>query len=159
MLAWLPTREFLKITFMLGIPFIFALAIMARRKRYSLSWILSLLLMLVIVGAYVYLLTDLPDRIQTRRIITQGASLVAQGKYDQAISEYRKLAPLGHRDKMNEKIAVAEKEKKAEQQLKQAKSLLQQGRTEEARATIKTIDSSTRAGIEAQKLLKQLDKP
>jgi len=152
MLAWMPAREFLKITFIMGIPFIFALGFMMRRRPYSFPWVLSALVMLVSVGGYIYFLTDLPERIETRRIITQGGTLVAEGKYDQAINEYRKLAPLGRTQKMHEKIAAAEKERKADQQLQKARKLLREGREQEAQAILKAIDATTRAGVEAKKL-------
>ncbi|WP_054692166.1 hypothetical protein [Syntrophomonas palmitatica] len=59
---------------------------------------------------------------------------------------------------MNEKIAVAEKEKKADQQLKEAKALLRQGKQNQAMDVLKKIDRSTRAGIEAGKLQEKIDK-
>jgi hypothetical protein len=90
-LLYMPTREFLKITFMLGIPFIFLLGINLRQQRRGVIWFLSTGLLLVVVGAYGYLLIDLPERIEVRRIISTGGALVAEGSYDEAIMEYRKL--------------------------------------------------------------------
>ncbi|WP_054692169.1 hypothetical protein [Syntrophomonas palmitatica] len=91
MLAWMPTREFLKITFMIGIPFVFALGFMVRRKPYSLAWIVSLFVMLAAAGLYVYLLTDLPERIETRRIITQGGTLVPKANMTRLLMNTRNL--------------------------------------------------------------------
>ncbi|MGE5392032.1 MAG: hypothetical protein ACM3PE_13320 [Deltaproteobacteria bacterium] len=153
MLAWLPTREFLKLTFMVGIPFIFILGFMLKKERYSFPWVVSLVLLIGIVGGYGYLLTDLPERIETRRIISQGAGLMAEGKYDQAIKEYRKLEALGRTAKMNEKIETARKEKAAQEALTEAKRLIKAGKPEQAKKVLEAIPEDTRAGGEAEDLL------
>lgn len=154
MLAWMPTREFLKLTFIVGIPFIFVLGFMSKKERYSIPWIISLVLLLAILSGYGYLLTDLPERIETRRIITQGGTMVAEGKYDQAISEYRKLGELGRSEKMKEKIEVAQREKAADASLGEARQLIKAGKPEQAKKILETIPANTRAGRQAQKLLK-----
>lgn len=103
------------------------------------------------------MLTDLPERIETRKIISEGAVLVAEGKYDQAISLYRELEKIGRTEKMQDKIAEAQKEKKAALILNEAKSLLQKGNKEEALQKITSIPEGTRAAREAHKLLKELE--
>jgi len=153
MLFWMPTREFLKLTFMIGIPFIFILGFMLKKERYSLPWIISMVLLVGIVGGYGYLLTDLPERIETRRIISQGAALMAEGKYDQAINEYRKLEALGRGEKMNEEIEAARKEKTAKEALTEAKRLIKAGKPEQAKRILESIPGDTRAGGEAEDLL------
>jgi len=52
MLFYMPTREFLKITFMLGIPFIFLLGYMMRQKKYSITWITASIVLIVILAGY-----------------------------------------------------------------------------------------------------------
>ena len=68
MLLYLPTREFLKVTFMLGIPLVFALAFMKKSSKYSLSWFFALLLALMALGGYLYMLSGLPQRIAVHQI-------------------------------------------------------------------------------------------
>ncbi len=152
MLFYLPTREFLKVTFMAGIPFIFAWGFMSRQRRYSLPWVLAGIVILASLGGYGYLLVNLPERIQTRAIISEGGALVAEGKYDQAINEYKKLEEIGQTQKMQEKIQIAEKEKKANQQLVLARQLIKAGRLDDAKKTIESIPPDTRAAREAKKL-------
>jgi len=153
LLAWMPTREFLKLTFMVGIPFIFIFGFMTKKERYSVPWLISLVLLVGITAGYVYLLTDLPERIETRRIISQGAALVAEGKYDQAIGEYRRLEALGRGEKMKEKIAAAEKEEAASEALNRAKALIKAGKPEQAKKILESIPADTRYGREAKELL------
>lgn len=153
MLAWMPTREFLKLTFMVGIPFIFILGFMMKRERYSIPWVTALVLLIGITVGYGYLLTDLPERIEARRIISQGAALIAEGKYDQAIKEYQRLEALGRSEKMKEKIATAEKERDASKALEQGKALIKAGKPEQARKILEAIPADTRAGGEAKDLL------
>ena len=81
MLYFMPTREFLKLTFMLGIPFIFIMGFMVKKPRYSLVWNVCAAVLLVIIGTYGYYLIHLPERIQVREIVTSGAALVANGQY------------------------------------------------------------------------------
>ena len=156
MLYFMPTREFLKTTFMLGMPFIVALAIMRKRPRYSFLWIVALLALLGIAGGYVYLLTQLPERIETRRIISEGGSLVAEGKFDKAIDEYKKLEKLGKPEKMKEKIAIAEQEKRAAAMLQEAQDLIAAGEKEKAKKLLESIPDNTRAAVQAKRLQKKL---
>lgn len=153
---YMPTREFLKITFILGIPFIFTLGFMVRQSRYSSGWIISLMLLIAIVGGYGYMLTNLPDRIETRRIISEAGALVAEGKYDQAIELYKQLEALGKTEQMQEKIELAQLEQQAAIDLNQARILIEQGKESEAIKLLKQIPKNTRSGYEANKLLRRL---
>lgn len=150
--VYMPAREFFKITFMVGIPFIFILGFMVKKSKYSVPWILSLLGLILILGGYGYLLTGLPDRIEVRSIISGGAALVAEGKYDAAIKEYKQLENLGRKDKMEKAIVKAENEKKGSELLNQAGNLIKAGKVEQARKVISTIPADTRAAREAKKL-------
>ncbi|NLN87718.1 MAG: hypothetical protein GX133_09020 [Syntrophomonadaceae bacterium] len=156
MLFFLPTREFLKLTFLLGCPFILILGYMVKRPRYSLTWILAGLLLLPIVGYYVYSLIHLPERVQVHAIISEGAGLVAEGRFDEAIAEYEKLEEFGHVDRMEKAIAKAERERDARQQLIQAQELLNSGHEGEARKILEAIPVESRAGQEASKILRGL---
>ncbi len=156
MLFYMPTREFLKITFMLGIPFIFLLGYMIRQKKYSPMWIVSLIVIISMIGAYGYLLTQLPERIETRSIITEGGVLVAEERYDEAIEKYRQLEPIGQKSKMNEKIKEAEKEKEASVLLNQATELIKIGDKVQAKKILDSIPAGTRASREAGKLKKSI---
>lgn len=156
MLYFMPTREFLKLTCLLGIPFIFLLGFMVKQPRYSWKWYILAAGLLVILGVYGYYLVHLPERIQVREIITSGATLVANGQYDEAIAKYEQLEKLGKPEKMEEKIMEAQTEKEAHQQLETACQQIEIGNTEEAREILAGIPSNTRAGQEARKLLKSL---
>ncbi|MCX5779660.1 MAG: tetratricopeptide repeat protein [Firmicutes bacterium] len=156
MLFFMPTREFLKTTFIIGIPFIFLMGFMFRQPRNSWSWRLSALGLILIIGVYGYQLVYLPERIQVRGIITQGAGLVAEGKYDEAIAGYQKLGDLGKPVEMEKKIAAAESEKAAHLQLEYARQLIASGYTEEARMIMAALPAETRAAQEAKELLKNL---
>lgn len=156
MLYFMPTREFLKLTFLLGIPFIFLLGLMIKQPRGSWKWYICSVGLLGILGVYGYYLVHLPERIQVREIITSGAALVANGQYDEAIAGYEQLEKLGKPEQMKEKIQEAQAEKEAHQQLEAARQQIESGNNEEAREILEGIPPATRAGQEARKLLKSL---
>lgn len=45
MLFFVETREILKISFFLGIPFIFIMGFMRKQKQYSILWVISAVLL------------------------------------------------------------------------------------------------------------------
>lgn len=153
----MPVREFLKITFILGIPFIFLLGFMLKKKKYSPVWIICFILLLGIGAFYLNMLTQLPERIETRRIVSEGGILVAEGKYDQAINEFKKLGQLGKSDDMNEKIAWAEREKLAAARLQEARNLIKANKITEAKKLLDSIPDNTRAYQEAKKVRTNLE--
>lgn len=156
MLFFAPTREFLKITFFLGIPFLLFYVLMSRQIRYSLPWFICGILVLGVIGLYGYMLFQLPERVEVREIIREGGTLVAEGKYDQAIVEYRRLEELGQTEKMEEKISLVRQEQKADQQLELARQKLAHGDKNAAREIIANIEPGTRAAVEARDLREQL---
>ena len=155
MLFFLPTREFLKTTFMLGVPFIFVLGYMVKQRRGSLPHLLALLLLVAIGCGYIAMLYTLPERIEVRRIVMEGSELQGQGRYEEAIERYRDLEALGRTEDMNKRIAQAEKEAQAAQLLSQAEQLYQAGQTEQALEILNRIDHGTRAGGKAARLKKE----
>jgi len=155
MLFFLPTREFLKTTFMLGVPFVFVLGYMVKQRRGSLSHVVSLLLLLAIGCGYIAMLYTLPQRIEVRRIVMEGSDLQGQGRYEEAIQRYRDLEKLGRTQDMNKRIAQAEKEAQAAQLLSQAEQLYQSGQTEQALQVLERIEPGTRAAVQAAKLKKE----
>lgn len=156
MLFFTATREFLKLTFMLGIPFVFVMAFMVKQRQRSIAWSLSALVLAALIGVYGYYLVQLPQRIQIREITTNGATLVAQGKYDEAIELYGHLGSLGKPDKMQERIAEAETEKEAHLQLEKARQLMADGNLNEAKEILSNLPPTSRAFQEAKDLRKQL---
>lgn len=148
----LPVREFLKITFILGIPFIFLFRFWLNKPKYSPIWFLYLIGLVLVVGMYGYMLTTLPERIEVRRIVIEGANLEAEGKYDKAIAEYKKLGELGKSSEMEEKIEAVEKEKQAYLILKQGEKLIKEGKEKEGLKLLETIPKDTRAYHEVQKI-------
>ena len=157
MLFFMPTREFLKVTFMLGVPFVFLLIWMSRQPRLSITWSLCGLGLLVVVGFYGYTLIHLPERIQVREIVSSGAFLVAQGEFDEAIAKYEQLEDLGEPQRMKKSIAFAEKEKNAHGQLERARQLIDSGKREEAVKILETIPADTRAYQQSRSLLKSIE--
>jgi len=157
MLYFMPTREFLKLTFLLGIPFIFLLGFMVKKPRYSLGWNVCAAGLLVIIGVYGYYLIHLPERIQVREIVTSGAALVANGQYDEAIAKFEQLEKLGKPEEMKEKIMEAQTEKDAHLQLEKARQQIDTGNIEEGRKIILELPSNTRAAQEAKELLKSIE--
>lgn len=155
-LFYLPVREFLKITFIMGIPFVFVLGYMFRQRPKSLTWILSLILLAGILVGYSNLLSQLPERIKVRAIISEGGALVAEGHYQEAIKEYEKLARLDKEETMKSKIETAKKEQQAAYNLARAQTLIEQHKIEEARQILASIPPQTRAGHEAARLIKTL---
>ncbi len=148
--------EFLKVTFFMGIPFIFILGYMKKKTVYSLPWIVSGLLILAVLGLYVNLLIDLPQRIEVRRIVSEGGALVAEGNYDAAIEEYVKLEKLGKEKDMQKYMSAALKEKQAAQDLWLAQQFYAEGKNEEALLLLRSIPSDTRASRDAERLRKEL---
>lgn len=155
-LLYLPTREFLKITGMLGIPVVFLAGFMHKQKKHSLKWGAAALCLVALGGIYLYLMVHLPERIEVRRIIAAGSVLVQEGQYDRAIAEYRKLEKLGKIEKLQAKIEDVEREKKAQRDLELAKQMITAGDYDEARKLIETIPRKTRAGGDAARLLKSI---
>lgn len=156
MLFFASTREFLKITFFMGIPFLLFYTFMGRQRRYSILWVVSGLLVIGVLVTYGYFLINLPERIAVREIISEGGTLVAEEKYDAAIDSYRQLEEYGQTEKMNEKIANAKLEKKAAEQLKLAEEKMAAGDKEAAREIVKSIPPGTRAAVKSRELRKEL---
>lgn len=157
MLFFLPAREFLKITLWMAVPAIFILGYMKNARRYSPGWIVGLLLLIVIGAGYGYMLVDLPDRIEARRIIIEGSQLVNEGRYDEAIALYRGLGEVGREEKMQQKIEEARTEAEASQILEQARILHEEGNPQRALELVKDIPPGTRAAAEAEKLKKEIE--
>lgn len=155
-LFYLPTREFLKVTGMLGIPAVFLAGFMHKQEKHSLQWRVAALCLVALGGTYLYLMVHLPERIEVRRIIASGSVLIQQGQYDRAIAEYSKLEKLGKTEKMQTKIEDAEREKKAQRDLELAKQMVNNGDYDEARKLIEAIPRKTRAGGEAARLLESI---
>ncbi|MDD2620402.1 MAG: hypothetical protein PHC92_07015 [Syntrophomonadaceae bacterium] len=153
----MPVREFLKVTFIVGIPFIFLLGFMVKKKKYSLVWIASLVVLLGIGAFYISMLIQLPERIENRRIVSEGGILVAEGKYDEAISEYKKLEAIGKQEDMKEKIAWAQMEKAAAAKLQEARRLINEDKEAEAKKLLDSIPENTRAYQEAKKIKRDLE--
>lgn len=157
MLYFLPTREFLKLTFILGVPFTFLMGFMLKKPRYSWGWNVCAAGLLVLLGIYGYFLIHLPERIQVREIVTSGAALVANGQYDEAIARYEKLESLGKPEEMKQKITEAQTEKEAHLQLERARQEIDSGNYEEARKIIGELPPKSRAAQEAKPLLKSIE--
>lgn len=155
-LFYLPTREFLKITGILGMPFVFVAGFMNKQTKRSLKWNMAALCLVVLGGGYVYSMIQLPERIEIRRITAHGSVLIQEGQYDSAIAEYSKLEKLGKTDKMKAKIEDAERAKKGQRDIELARQLIKKGDYDEARKLIEAIPRKTNAASEAAKILKSI---
>lgn len=153
MLLYMPTREFLKLTFMLGIPFIFVLVFMKKVRKFSPIWFVLLLMLIGVSTGYVYRLMDLPQHIAVRQIVIDGGTLMAAEKYDEAVAVYRQLEAYDI-DEMNEKIQKAENDKKAMEQVKKAKQFKEAGQIPEAIKALNDVPEGTRYSSEASSLKK-----
>ncbi len=152
-LLYMPTREFLKITCLLGILAVFLAAFMRKQDKRSRKWMIAALGLVVLSGTYLYFLTQLPERIEVRRIMATGSALTRQGQYDRAMAEYSKLEKLGAKNKMQAKLDEVEIEKKAQRDLELAKQMVKNGDYSEARKLINTIPRQTKAAEEAARIL------
>jgi tetratricopeptide (TPR) repeat protein len=150
--------EFLKATFFVGIVFIPVLGFWLRKPRFSVPWIVSSLVLAGLLVLYGRLLINLPIKAQTRGIVSEGGALVAEGRYDEAIEEYRKLEALGKTEDMQSYLQNAYREKEAAANLEQARQLAEAGRNEEALEWLARIPGNTRAAGEADALRKSLSK-
>lgn len=156
MLTNLSTREFLKTTFIMGIPFIFALGFMKKSHRYSLRWVIGLIIVLAAVGGYIGMLTTLPQRIATHQIVIDGHVLMTDGKFDEATEKFSELERYGEIETRDDKIALVEKERAAAQKVKQAEELIGEGQMGQARELLETVPSDSRSYKDAARLLKTL---
>lgn len=150
--------EFLKATFFVGIVFILVLGFWMRKPRFSAHWIVSSLVLVGLLVLYGRLLINLPVKAQTRQIVSEGGALIAEGKYDAAIDEYRKLEALGKTEDMESYLQKAYREKEAAAYLEQAQQMAAAGRNQEALELLAKIPGNTRAAGDADALRKSLQK-
>jgi hypothetical protein len=139
-----------------GCPLFFILWIHGPTKTVFTPLDTSGVLVLGVIASYGFLLVHLPERIETRVIISEGGALVAEGHYDQAIERYKGLEKLGQKQKMQAKIDIAQQEKRAAQQLELAQQKFAAGDQKTAREIIKNIPPGTRAAVKARALRSKL---
>ncbi|MGI6420784.1 MAG: hypothetical protein ACOX0N_00985 [Syntrophomonadaceae bacterium] len=156
MLLYLPTREFLKVTFMLGIPLVFALAFMKKSSKYSLSWFFALLLALMALGGYLYMLSGLPQRIAVHQIEMDANILMTEGRFDEAREKFSQLEPYLSPENLNVKYSQVDKEKEAALKVEEARELMEAGKKDQARQLLESVPSDSMAQREAARLLKNL---
>ncbi len=156
MLLHLPTREFLKVTFILGIPFVFALAFLKKSSKYSLRWFAALVLILLVVGGYLYMLNGLPERIALHQIEIDGAVLLTEGKFDEAWDKFSEMEPYVNDETLNKKLAQVEKEREAFLKVEKAQELMEAGEGEQAQEILESVPSDSMAKQEAARMLKIL---
>lgn len=155
MLFYLPTREFLKFTVLLGVPFIIVIRYMASKRPYSFPYIVSLIVLLGIISGYGFLLYSLPERVEAKQIIQEGSKLVGQKRYDEAIEHFRGLESLGRGEDMQQFILMTEKEALADQLLSQAIAFHEKGQNQEALEMLEAVPDGTRSSGQARKLKKE----
>lgn len=148
--------EFLKATFFVGIVFIPVLGFWLRKPRFSAKWIASSLVLAGLLVLYGRMLINLPIKAQTRDIVSEGGALVAEGRYDEAIEEYRRLEALGKTEDMQAYLQNAYREKEAAANLEQARQLAEAGRNKEALELLARIPGNVRVAGEADALRKSL---
>ncbi|MDH7498192.1 MAG: hypothetical protein QHH05_07095, partial [Syntrophomonadaceae bacterium] len=156
LLAYTPTRFFIKLTVLCGLPFLVIFAKWRQQRRFSPAWLgmgLCLALLLAVYGVQVF---AFPERLQVKELTRQGDLLLAAGEYDQAIRTYRQMEPLAP-EKAAEKVAVAEQQREYQRLYQRALVLLQQGEEAQARALLARIPRSARVYGRAQDLMEGMD--
>ncbi len=144
--------EFIKTTFMIALPVIFIFGYAKRRTKYSLPWIIAVMLMLLFCGFYISRVLTLPERVATKSIVRDGISLVAEGKYEAAENRFKELEVKGELQEFEKRMAVLNNERNASINLDQAKQLIEKGDYAEAERILKLIPRNTRAGQAAREI-------
>lgn len=158
MLFSIPTREFLKITVLIGAPAMVAWGYWRNYRPYTAPWILLLILLLGLLAGYGYMMTRLPERIVVKTIQQQGDVLLTQGKYDQAIDRYRQLGSHGEKDVMDRKIRLVQLQKQFELNYAHAVRLYDSGQQKAAVRELRKIPRTAVVYSKAQKTLTQWER-
>jgi len=151
-----PTRFFIKFTVLFGLPFLLLLAWWRRLKRFSLPWILASMGMIVLLTVYGLQMAEFPQKLRVKEITMQGDVLLAQGKYDEAITKYKEMEGIDP-EKAQAKIGVARREKGYQEDYLKAKKLAEQGEKEEAVNILKSIPGTAKVHPEVRDLLRRLE--
>lgn len=154
--AYTPTRFFIKLTVVFGIPFILLFGWWRRLRRFSIGWILVGLALGGLLGLYGVQVYAFPERLKVKEITREGDVLLAQGKYDQAINKYREMEKLDA-DKAEKKVAVAREQKKFYNTYREARELAERGDKERAVKLLGTIPPTAHVHSEAQRLLSRIE--
>ncbi|NLU49197.1 MAG: hypothetical protein GXX09_02130 [Syntrophomonadaceae bacterium] len=155
LLVYTPTRFFIKMTILVGGPFVLVFAWWRRQPRYSVAWVLSGVVLVSLLGVYGILVYNFQERLQIKQITRAGDVLLAEGRYDQAIDKYRELEPL-ERDKARKKIEAAEAQKEYYRTYLAAKELAERGARQKAIQLLQAIPHTAHVHNQAQKLLSRL---
>lgn len=151
------TREFMKITVFFGMPGLVIWSYQRRYKRFSVQWVFLAVVLVGLAIGYGFLLKGLPDKIGWRGAQREGDVLLAEGQYDQAIDKYKEMAQYGKEAKMENKIQEAMKQKTYDSSYKQAKTLVDAKKYEEARRILQKIPITAVVHGQAQDLLKSIE--
>lgn len=157
MLFYMPTREFFKITIVMAVPAVLVLVFMKNKIRFSALWFMGIILLVCISSGYIYMLKGLPQQIATQRIVIDGTTLLAEGKYAQAFNKFSELGDYSDIETMNEKLELVNKEKQSDNMLKEAEKLITAGELESAGILLESIPPGTKAHQKAVALLESLE--
>ena len=125
-------------------------------KRFSLPWILASMGMIVLLTVYGLQMAEFPQKLRVKEITMQGDVLLAQGKYDEAITKYKEMEGIDP-EKAQAKIGVARREKGYQEDYLKAKKLAEQGEKEEAVNILKSIPGTAKVHPEVRDLLRRLE--
>jgi len=158
MLAFAPTREFIKTTVLLGMP---ALVVWSYRRRfikYTWTWWISSLLLLVLAVGYGFMLVGLPEKVAVRNIERQAGLYLTQGQYDRAIEKYREMERYGQEARMERKIKEARRQKGFDASYRRAEELVREGNYDEAKILLNGIPPDAIVYPQVKELLRDLEK-
>ncbi|MGI6487521.1 MAG: hypothetical protein GX964_05520 [Syntrophomonadaceae bacterium] len=151
-----PARFFLKMTVLIGLPFILLFLWWRRQPRFGIAWIVGVLVMGLLLGAYGMMMYSFPEQLQVKEIKKEGDILLAQGQYDRALDKYREIEPLNQKEAAK-KMAEAREQKQFHETYLRARELAEQGEKEKARQVLKSIPRSAHVYSEAHKFLSQME--
>ncbi len=152
-----PTREFIKITALIGMPALVIWAYQKRFERLSVPWILCALVLVGLAVGYGFMLQDLPDKVGWRGAQRQGDVYLSAGQYDRAISQYKEMAKYGKEAKAEGKIREALEQKKFDKRYREAKQLAAENKYAEARRLLEGIPGTAVVYPQAHKLMKEIE--
>ena len=158
LLAYHPTREWVKATALLGMPALVVWGYRRRFSRFSLPWVLLSVVLVGLFVGYVFMLKGLPEKVAVKDILQKGDVLLAQREFDKAIATYQELAKYGQKAKMERKISEVKRQKEYQHQFEEAARLVEQGRYQEAKKKLMAIPPQAMVYREALKLLEKIDK-
>lgn len=152
-----PTREFIKLTVLIGMPALVIWGYQKRFERLSLPWVICALILVGLAVGYGFMLQDLPNKIGWRGAQRQGDMYLAAGQYDKAISQYKVMAKYGKEAKAESRIMEAVEQKNFDKRYQEARQMAADRKYNEARRLLKGIPGTAVIYPKAARLMKDIE--